>query len=109
MTHDAKKIIAIARTEGTEELYRIQCDTCVLEDNGLVAVLEWGEHPGHGGMRYINLRPELLQPSNDRIPQRIPASSNISRLALQRTRILLSADFNRLAHSFSLPAAELGR
>ncbi len=63
MTHDAKKIIAIARTEGTEELYRIQCDTCVLEDNGLVAVLEWGEHPGHGGMRYINLRPELLQPS----------------------------------------------
>src|SRR6266511_3281592 len=47
--------------------------------------------------------------NNDRIPQRIPASSNIRRLALQRTRILLSADFNRLAHSFSLPAAERGR
>ncbi len=62
MKYDAKKIAAIARTEGTAELYLIQCDTCVLPDNPqgvLVAVLEWGNLPGHGGMRYVQLRPEL--------------------------------------------------
>ena len=64
MMPDAKKIVAAAKMEG--RLVEIQCDTCVLPGNHLVAVLEWGNLPAHGGLRYVHLRPELLRPSKRR-------------------------------------------
>lgn len=64
MKPDAKKILARAIVDGTRDVHIVRFDILAVPENHLVAVLLWGNSPGHGGMQYVPIDPRLLQQSS---------------------------------------------
>lgn len=105
MRSTAKKIIAFAKPEGSNEVWKIRCEMVYSEPNRPVAVLEWGTDMELLGARVVAVNPELLfastQPHiefeyrNNALPILIP--KDLIAAPSELTTVAIHRGFSRIA------------